>query len=103
MWPALKRESTGLAALTTAPATDPPALGGFFDARQTAGRLQVLHNEYIERLNRLISAVVGAQDATAAITQDYRTVEALNSANPIEIGDSLRRAGEPLDGGRRDA
>lgn len=77
-----------------------PALGGFHDAEQTAGRYDRLRQESIARLRRLINAVAAADRGTTDIAERYRTAEALNGAKAHEIADELRRVAEVLDGGR---
>jgi hypothetical protein len=79
-------------ALTTAPAADRPALGGFDDATRTATRLDALRQEYVARLDRLINALVAAQTATAMISQRYRDADALAAADPAAI----HRAMQPI-------
>jgi hypothetical protein len=71
--------------LTMPPAGAPPALGGFEDATRTAVRLDTLRQEYVARLDRLISALTAAQIAAVAIAREYRTTDALAAADPAAI------------------
>lgn len=99
----LDEARAALAVLTTGPATEVPALGGFFDALKTATRHQVLRDEFVLRLRSLIDELVFARDATAAIAAQYRTAENLTKANIDDIGSTLRPVGEVFDGGQRHA
>jgi len=86
-------------ALTAPPAADRPALGGFDDATRSATRLDALRQEYVARLDRLISALVAAQTATTMIVQRYRTTDALAAADPAAIHDAMQPVQNVLDAG----
>jgi len=88
--------------LTTAPAADPPALGGFDDATRTATRLDALRQEYLARLDRLIGALTAALTATGTVVQRYRTADALAAADPTAIRDVTRPVQDALSAGTAD-
>ena len=84
----LQEAVTAVSALANAPVRR-PALGEFRDADQTAVDYEARQQEYLDRLRRLISALVAAQAATATIGTRYRTIEALNVASLRTIRDLL--------------
>jgi hypothetical protein len=86
-------------ALTTAPMADQPALGGFEDATRTATRLDALRQEYVARLDRLISALVAAQVAASTIVQRYRDADALTAADPAAIHAAVQPVQDVLEPG----
>ncbi|MFY1691715.1 hypothetical protein [Plantactinospora sp. WMMB782] len=100
--PRIEAAYAALTALTTAPGSDRPALGGFHDAQKTADRHQDLHDEYVARLRRLVAALTVAQAATARIIESYRTVDELSGTNARQIAGALGAVSEALHGGRRD-
>jgi len=101
--PRIDEVGRALLALQVPPGSDPPALGGFHDAAVTAARHQVLHDQYVRQLGRLLDALTTAQRATARILDAYRTVEELNSVRPDQVQDALGPTGEALTSGRTDA
>ncbi|WP_422770043.1 hypothetical protein ACN28C_25405 [Plantactinospora sp. WMMC1484] len=100
--PRVEAALAALTALTTAPGSDRPALGGFHDAQRTADRHQELHDEYVARLRRLATALTVAQAATAQIVESYRSVDELSETNARRIAGALGAVSEALHGGRRD-
>jgi hypothetical protein len=80
-----------------------PALGGFQDAVDTAGRYTDLHGEHAAGVQRLIDAITAAQTATTTIIHNYRTTEARNEANATDIANTLSPVGEVLNGGQPNA
>lgn len=100
--PRIEQAFAALTALTATPGSDRPALGGFHDAQRTADRHQALHDEYVLRLRRLVTALTVAQAATARIIEGYQDVEDLNSAKVRQIAGAIGAVSEVLDGGRRD-
>jgi hypothetical protein len=99
----LAEASAALAGLTTGPRGEPPALGQFFDAQQTALRHQALRDEYLTRLRRLVDAVIAAQTATTAIIDSVHDIEALNTANAADVADALQPVRDALDGSKHRA
>ena len=99
----LDEASTALQALTSGSGDGPPALGGFRDAVETTRRQRGLHEEYVERLRRLVVALTVVQSATAAIADAFRTAEAHSTAEFRGIGVALHLVGKARDGGRDNA
>ncbi|GIG88465.1 hypothetical protein [Plantactinospora endophytica] len=100
--PRIESAYAALTALTTAPGNERPALGGFHDAQRTADRHQELHDEYVARLRRLVTALTVAQAATAQVIEIYRTVDEISGRNAGQIAGALGAVSEALHGGRRD-
>ncbi|GAA3734404.1 hypothetical protein GCM10022225_15970 [Plantactinospora mayteni] len=99
--PRVEAAFAALTALTTAPGSDRPALGGFHDAQRTADRHQELHDEYVARLRRLVTALAVAQSATTQIIESYRDVDELSRTNAQQIAGAVGAVSEALHGGRR--
>lgn len=75
-----------LGKLNTEMQCQPPALGLFADATSNARQYTTLHQEYVNRVERLKQAVTAVQEATQRILENYRTTEARNRANADDIG-----------------
>jgi hypothetical protein len=67
----------------------PPALGGFLDAKRSASEFDTLHQQYLQRVDRLRTAIVAAQSATATIIANYRSTEQRNHASAADVGRQL--------------
>jgi len=76
----------------------PPALGAFLDAKALAADFDTRRQQYADRLQRLRTAIVAAQTATATIIANYRTTEQLNHASAADIAGQLGGVGAALEG-----
>lgn len=95
----MEEAGAALLAVLTPPGSDPPALGDFQDAKETAVRHGTLRDEYADGLRRLVSALSAAQVATARIAERYRTASDLAAVRVEELSGVLRPVEEALDGG----
>ena len=86
----LREAEAALTALTTAPGGEPPPLGDFHDANETADRHEAIKAVYVERLRRLIDALTAAKQTTGTIAASYLTVENQNAADTARIVAELR-------------
>jgi hypothetical protein len=66
-----------------------PELGGFDDAVQTVRRYEILHTEHLQRLRRLVLALLAARQVAAVILTTYEQGEELNVAALRSIGANL--------------
>jgi len=66
-----------------------PALGTFTDGVTVAGQYASLRRTSVERVERLVDAIVAGQKATRTIITNYRTTEARNHANAADIAQVL--------------
>ena len=92
--------NTALLSLTVGHGADTPALGQFVDAKLTASRHVELHDEFVDRLLRLVDALTAAHKATEAIIEEYRTLDQLNRVSFESAAEALRPVSEALDGDR---
>ncbi|RKR89908.1 hypothetical protein BDK92_4268 [Micromonospora pisi] len=88
-----------LTKLNTEMQCQPPALGLFADATSNARQYTSLHQEYVNRVERLRQAITAVQEATRQIIDNYRTTEARNKANADDIGRVLGGVEGALDPG----
>ncbi|GIF73788.1 hypothetical protein [Asanoa siamensis] len=99
--PRLDQARAALDALTAAPGDDRPALGGFHDGQQRADRHQLLHDEYVLRLSRLVDALRIAEQATAEVLRIYLDADAAVDTTKVdreldgvsEVGDGSTKGG----------
>jgi hypothetical protein len=66
-----------------------PALGLFADGKTTSQHYTDLRRTSVQRVERLIDAIVAVQTATGTIIANYRTTEERNHANASEIATVL--------------
>jgi ABC-type transporter Mla subunit MlaD len=76
-----------------------PALGTFVDGLHTARLYADLRRASVQRVERLIDAIVAVQTATGTILDNYRTTEARNHANAADIARVLGDVPAVLNGG----
>jgi hypothetical protein len=69
--------------------SSPLALGEFLDAKLGSADFTGRRSDYLARMNRLRSAIVAAQTATATIIANYRSTEQRNHANAADIARQL--------------
>jgi hypothetical protein len=86
----LREARAALTALTTGPGADRPPLGDFDDANVTAERYEAMRVVYVARLQRLIDALIAAEETTGTIATSYLTLETRNAADTERIGAELR-------------
>ena len=79
-----------------------PALGTFADGVTTTQQYTDLRHTSVQRVERLIEAIVAVQTATGTILDNYRTTEARNHANAADIAQVLGDLPAVLNGGRLD-
>jgi hypothetical protein len=79
-----------------------PALGTFADGVTTAQQYTDLRSTSVQRVERLIDAIVAVQTATDTIISNYRTTEARNHANAADIAQVLGDLPAVLNGGQLD-
>jgi hypothetical protein len=101
--PRIDQANSALLTLLTSPGADPPALGLFYDAQVTAGRHQELHDQYVQRLQRLIDALTAASTSITAMVDRYHTISDLHSARASDIRAALEPVSEALNGHRNHA
>jgi hypothetical protein len=101
--PRIDEANSALTMLTTTPGTDPPALGSFYDAQLTTGRHQTLHDQYVQRLRRLVNALTAAATATGTIIEKYHEVADHDEVKVNEIQTALLPVSKALDGIRSHA
>lgn len=76
-----------------------PAFGDFLDGKVSAADFVNLRDDYLARINRLRSAIVAAQSATATIIANYKSTEQRNHANAADIAHQLDGVGAALQDG----
>jgi hypothetical protein len=76
-----------------------PALGDFLDGKVSAVDFTSQRDAYLARANRLRSAIVAAQTATATIIANYKSTEQRNHANAADIAARLDGVGSALQDG----
>jgi hypothetical protein len=64
----------------------PLALGTLPDADYVRTRYDTLHDEHLDRTNRLVAALSAAADTLVAVIDSYATVEAAITADMASIG-----------------
>lgn len=101
--PRLDQATSALLTLLTSPGADQPALGGFYDAQLTEDRHKMLHDEYVQRLQRLIDALNAASTSITKILDRYHTITGLQSARVTDIRAALEPVSEALNGHRNHA
>ncbi|MFK3981402.1 hypothetical protein ACI2K4_13620 [Micromonospora sp. NPDC050397] len=93
----LTEAEQALGKLNTEMQCEPPALGLFADATSNARQYTNLHQEYVNRVERLKQAITAVQQATQQILENYRTTEARNRASADDIGRVLGGIDRTLD------
>ncbi|BCB76267.1 hypothetical protein GCM10022251_25290 [Phytohabitans flavus] len=96
----MEEAGAALLAVLTPPGSEPPALGEFHHAKETALRHGTLNDEYADGLRRLVGALSAAQTATAQVVERYRTAGDLANARVAELQAVLRPVEEALNGGQ---
>jgi hypothetical protein len=76
-----------------------PAFGDFLDGKASAADFLSRREDYLARANRLRSAIVAAQTATATIIANYKSTEQRNHANAADIAGQLGGVGSALQDG----
>jgi len=77
----------------------PPALGTFKHAEENKELYADHYGQFVERINRLMEAVVAAEAATGTILENYRTAEQLASLSADSIAQRMDEVDTSLTGG----
>jgi hypothetical protein len=101
--PRLDQANAALLTLLTSPGADQPALGAFYDAQVTEDRHKMLHDQYVQRLQRLIDALNAASTSITTMLDRYHTIAGLQSAHTFDIRAALEPVSEALNGHRNHA
>jgi hypothetical protein len=99
----LQEAESILTKLTTELRGRKPALGTFQDGTTKATEYAALHDQHVDRVNRLKRAIIAAQAATSTIIDNYRTTEARNGASASDIANRLDGVANALDGAQSGA
>jgi hypothetical protein len=76
-----------------------PRLGDLADAHDVGRRYQYLYDQYLDRVDKLIRALVATQTALTTIIDNYQTNEDRLTADASDIADALGGSGGAYEGG----